>query len=56
MAVRWTVEPKVQGVSISSQGKLTYPANTTETSFTIKYDDGQGCSGEYVYRVPEACN
>ncbi len=55
MAVTWSIEPQVQGVTISSNGTLTYTANTTETSFTVKYDDGQGCSGEYVYRIPEGC-
>lgn len=54
MAVTWSIEPQVQGVTISN-GTLTYQANTLETSFTVKYDDGQGCSGEYVYRIPEGC-
>lgn len=55
MAATWSIEPQVEGVTITNEGKLTYPANLTETTFTVKYDDGEGCSGEYVYRVPESC-
>ena len=51
----WSISPQVEGVSIDANGKLTYPPNLTETTFTVKYDDGKGCSGEYVYRVPESC-
>lgn len=49
----WRVEPS-EGVNVSSDGTVTFPANNTDADkrYRVIYEDERGCTGETWFTVP----